>query len=537
MIRSSSYFRTVMGGPRVFDFSAYRNRMACVSSTGRAVSYGELDELAGRICALMEPHALVFCLCSNTVGTVAGYVAFLRNNDAALMLEAGMGEESYLSLFRTYRPRYVWAPENCRLVGAVAVADAGPVASAVAVADASIVADGAAAENASGPRKLLALEGYVLWDTGCFGTGSSETGCSRTGRLVTGTSDTGCSYTQVAEELALMLTTSGSTGSPKVVRLSKKNLLSNALAIISYLHITDKERPVLGLPMNYAFGLSIVNSHLMCGATLLLTEHSFVEREFLEFAVRNGFTSYSGVPFAFEIIKKLEIWKRPMPSLRTLTMAGGMPDKDLVRFFDDALRPLGKRLYVMYGQAEATARISYLEPELIPAKPGSIGKAIPGGELSLEDEDGELITSPFVIGELVYRGDNVCLGYAERAEDLMRGDDNKGVIHTGDMGYRDDEGFYYISGRKARFVKLFGVRLSLDHIETLLLPMLGECACVGDDSRITVYTTCRATDGSDVIELLSRRTKVPRKAFSLIFVDRIPRAKNGKVLYANLINR
>jgi len=468
----------------MFDFSLYSNGMACESSTGRQVSYAELDELAGSICALLEPQRLVFCLCSNTVGSIAGYVAFLRNHDAALLLEAGMGVESYQSLFRTYGPRYVWAPANCRLMEV----------------------------HTGSLKRLLELEDYVLWDTGNSGAA-------------------------VADNLALMLTTSGSTGSPKVVRLSKKNLLSNARSIISYLHITAKERPVLGVPMNYAFGLSIVNSHLLSGATLLLTEYSFIEREFVDFAVSNGFTSYSGVPFAFETIRKLSIWTRPMPSLRTLTMAGGMPSNEIVRFFDDTLRPLGKKLYVMYGQAEATARISYLEPDMIPAKLGSIGKAIPGGELWLEDDEGEVVTSPFVIGELVYRGDNVCLGYAERAEDLMRGDDNGGVLHTGDLGYRDADGFYFITGRKGRFVKLFGVRIGLDHIEALLQPLVGDCACVGDDSHISVYATGSEVDGDQVIEMLSRRTRVPRKAFFIIFVDRIPRAKSGKVLYANLINR
>lgn len=459
--------------------SNFKDNLACISSSGRQVTYRELRRLTRGVCAWMKPHGLVFCLCSNTLGAIVGYVACLRNSNAVLLLDAGMSRESFDDLVRVYLPEYIWAPESSSLM--------------------------------AGGHKLLDAEGYALFRTGY--------------------------HTPVADDLAVLLATSGSTGSPKVVRLSKKNLLSNARSIISYLHITDKERPVLGLPINYAFGLSIVNSHLLSGATLLLTERSFIEREFVDFAVGNGFTSYSGVPFAFETIRKLAIWKRPMPSLCTLTMAGGMPSSDLVRFFDDTLRPLGKKLYVMYGQAEATARISYLEPEMIPAKIGSIGKAIPGGELWLEDEDGEVIKSPFVIGELVYRGDNVCLGYAEKAEDLMRGDDNGGVLHTGDLGYRDADGFYFISGRKARFVKLYGLRIGLDHIEALLQPLVGDCACVGDDSHISVYTTDRGVDGNEVIEMLSRRTKVPRKSFSIIFVDRIPRAKSGKVLYANLVNR
>jgi len=462
----------------MFEFERYKDNIACISSDGRQVTYGQINDLATRICNFLEPHMLVFILCSNTIGSISGYVAFLRSDDASLLLDAGMSRESFDDLIRVYRPGYIWAPAGSPLV--------------------------------SGADQLFESEGYALFRTG--------------------------DDTPAAENLAVMLTTSGSTGSPKVVRLSKKNLLSNARSIISYLHITDNERPVLGLPMNYAFGLSVVNSHLLSGATLLLTDHSFIEREFVDFAVSNGFTSYSGVPFAFETIRKLSTWMQNMPSLRTLTMAGGMPSRELVQYFDDALRSNGKKLYVMYGQAEATARIAYLEPEQIQTKAGSIGKAIPGGELWLEGEDGEEITSPMVIGELVYRGDNVCLGYAEKAEDLMRGDDNGGVIHTGDIGYRDIDGYYYITGRKGRFVKLFGVRLSLDHIESILLPVLTDCACVGDDRHITVFTTDRGAHANDVIDRLSMRTKVPRKAFSVCIIDRIPRSKYGKVLYSNLIN-
>jgi len=468
----------------MFDLKSYNDNLACISSNGRQLTYGELEELARHVCSQMEAHRLVFCLCSNTIGSIVGYVAFLKNNDATLLLENGMNREAFEELLSVYRPSYIWAPINSRLVFY--------------------------------GEKLLEVEGYALLKTG--------------------------NETPVANDLAVMLATSGSTGSPKVVRLTKNNLRCNAESIIGFLHITSKERPILGLPMNYAFGLSVINSHLMKGATLLLTEKSFVEREFVEFAIDNGFTSYSGVPFAYKTIMKLSLWRQQMPSLRTLTMAGGMPDWEVVHFFDNTLRPLGKKLYVMYGQAEATARIAYLEPEFISKKPGSIGKCISGGEIWLEGEDGEVINSPFVKGELVYRGKNVSLGYADSAEDLTRGDDNGGVIHTGDIGYMDADGYYFITGRKGRFVKLFGIRMSLDHIETLLQPLLTDCACVGDDEHITVYTTDKSEKWNDekwneVIDKISMRTKIPRKSFSVYQIDKMPRAKSGKVQYANLINQ
>lgn len=461
----------------IFDFGPFADRTACIHSSGRSITYGELDGLAGRIGNHADPHRLVFSLCGNSVGAIAGYVAFLRNGDATLLLDARMTQKSFDSIAEVYRPRYVWAPANCRLV--------------------------------SGADRIFEAESYVLWDT-------RENG------------------TAVADDLALLLATSGSTGSPKLVRLSKENLRANAAAIIEYLHLTDRERPVLGLPMNYAFGLSIINSHLLTGATLLLTEDAFVQREFWDFAKRNGFTSYSGVPYAFETIRKLGIWKQEMPTLRTLTQAGGALNREHVLFFDETFRPRGVKFYVMYGQSEATARIAYLDPEYIPTKAGSIGEAIPGGRLSLMDENGKPITASNTVGELVYEGPNVCLGYAERAEDLAKGDENRGVIHTGDMAYRDAEGFYFITGRKSRFIKLFGIRICLDHAELMLQPFLTDCACTGDDSHLTVFTTDAGVDEEAVIDLLSSRTMIPRKAFRVWHVDEIPRLESGKVQYGKL---
>lgn len=460
----------------MFDFRRYSDRVACISSEGRQATYRELDDIAARIGGSMEPHRLVFSLCSNTIGSIAGYAAALRNGDAVLLLDAKMSRESFADLAGAYRPAYLWAP--------------------------------AASPLAAGARRVLEAEGYALFET----------------------SDA----TPVDANLSVLLATSGSTGSPKLVRLSQDNLRSNALAIIRYLHITSDERPILGLPMHYAYGLSVVNSHLMAGATLLLTDASFVEPRFYRFACDNGFTSFSGVPYTYETISKLQLWRQPMPSLRTLTQAGGKLDTELVRFFGEKCRAAGKQFYVMYGQAEATARIAYLEPGALGAKAGSIGKAIPGGRLSVVDDQGAPVAEASVVGELVYEGPNVSLGYASCREDLLRGDDNRGLVHTGDMAYFDRDGYYYIAGRKGRFVKLFGLRISLDHIESLLRPYLSECACCGGRTAVVVYTTDACFDAGKIIDFLASRTQIIRSAFSVRRVGSIPRNAAGKVLYKEL---
>ena len=461
----------------MFALNEFKDGIACITPKGEQLTYGELQALSDRIQSKIKPHQLVFCMCGNTIGSLAGYVTFVNNNNAVLMLDAHIEQAAYDNLFSTYKPRYVWAPDDF------------------------IPQEGANIIYAEKDYCLLEFEG---------------------------------NETPVNDELSVLLTTSGSTGSPKLVRLSKKNLESNARSIIEYLHITQDERPVTSLPMYYSFGLSIINSHLLAGATLLLTSASYVEREFWQFANENEFTSFSGVPYTFEIMKKLKLWKQPMPTLRTLTQAGGKLSNEMLQFFMEKYEPQGVRFYLMYGQTEATARMSYLEPEYGLSKLGSIGKGIPGGIFSLADDDGRVIETANEIGELVYEGTNVSLGYAECVADLMKGDDNHGILHTGDLAYRDEEGFYFIAGRKKRFLKLFGNRISLDYVETLLKEKLTECVCVGDDSKLIIYTTDKGFDENEIIDFIVGRTKIVRTVFTVRHIDEIPRSESGKIQYKEL---
>lgn len=461
----------------MFLLSDFKDNVACITPTGEHLTYGELLALSERIRIKIESHQLVFCMCGNTIGSLAGYVAFVNNQNATLMLDAHIERSAFDTLFTTYQPRFVWSPNGF------------------------IPTDKA--------NCVYTDKGYSLWKL----------------------ED---NKTPVNKELSVLLTTSGSTGSPKLVRLSKKNLESNAQSIIEYLHITSDERPVTGLPMYYSFGLSIINSHLLAGSTLLLTQASYVEREFWQFANKYCFTSFSGVPYTFEIMKKLKLWKEPMPTLRILTQAGGKLSNDLLQFFMEKYESQGVKFYLMYGQTEATARMSYLAPEFGMIKLGSIGKGIPGGTFSLVDDEGRVIENANEVGELVYEGANVSLGYAECAADLMRGDENHGVLHTGDLAYCDEDGFYFIVGRKKRFLKLFGNRISLDYVETLLKEKLKECVSVGDDSKLLIYTTDKDYDENEIIDFIVGRTKIVRTIFSVRHIEEIPRSESGKILYKEL---
>jgi long-chain acyl-CoA synthetase len=339
-------------------------------------------------------------------------------------------------------------------------------------------------------------------------------------------------------DLALLLLTSGSTGSPKAVRLSYRNLQSNAESIAEYLEITENDRAVTMLPLYYTYGLSVIHSHVQKGACLLVTERSILEQRFWEFLKRAGATSLAGVPYTYELFYRFHLENIRIPSLRTITQAGGHLSKELQQYMAEWTRNRGIRFYVMYGQTEATARMAYLPWEKCLEKPGSIGKAIPGGKLELADEAGGTVTGAGQEGELVYRGPNVSMGYAENREDLQLGDCRHQILHTGDLARRDAEGYFYITGRLARFVKLFGKRVSLDRVEQMIAEHWSgvSCACTGNDRGILLCmeqdVRCPAPEA--VRNYLEDEAGIPGKAVRILPVCRIPRKENGKPDYTRL---
>ena len=336
-------------------------------------------------------------------------------------------------------------------------------------------------------------------------------------------------------DLALLLTTSGSTGSPKLVRQSYTNIKANTASIVEYLKLDATERPITTLPMNYTYGLSIINSHLSAGATILLTDKSIMQREFWDFFAAQGATSFGGVPYTYEMLDKLMFFRRKLPSLRTMTQAGGKILPALHRKFAEYAHREGKNFVVMYGQCEATARMSYLPPERALDKVGSMGVAIPGGKFSLIDVDGREIGEPEVTGELVYEGANVTLGYAECADDLSKGDERQGRLVTGDMAKRDAEGFYYVVGRKKRFLKIFGNRVNLDETERLIkdrFPNM-DCACGGVDDKMKIFVTEGGRE-KEIQDFVAEKTHLNFTAFDVVPINSIPKNASGKTLYSEL---
>jgi acyl-CoA synthetase (AMP-forming)/AMP-acid ligase II len=333
-------------------------------------------------------------------------------------------------------------------------------------------------------------------------------------------------------DLALLLSTSGSTGSPKLVRLSRRNVMSNARAIAEYLGIRDTDVAATTLPVHYCYGLSVVHSHLVAGASILLTDRSVTDPEFWTEARVHGVTTFPGVPHTFDLLERSGFTGAELPTLRYLTQAGGRLAPDDVRRHALRGREQGWDFVVMYGATEATARMAFLPPVLAAEAPGTIGIPIPGGSLTVDPIAG--LQDPDV-GELVYRGDNVMLGYAESPADLALGR-TVHELRTGDLGRQRDDGLFEIVGRRSRIAKVFGLRVDLDRVERALAArgVIAAAADGGDALVLAVATGAAPVDAASVLAVVREEFGLTPSGVRLLTLADLPRLANGKVDYRGI---
>lgn len=460
------------------DLEKYSRNIAIITEESKQISYKDLLDAADNIGKQIKKRSLVFAVCKNCFESVAGYIGFMRARAVLVLFHDTIDNILFANIVEAYTPEYIYLPAE--------------------------------------------ISGLNLNCTTVYSYGSYT--LLKTDKTI--------DYT-LHDDLALLLSTSGSTGSPKLVRQSYKNINSNAKAIAQYLEITSADRPITTMPMSYTYALSIINSHLLKGASIILTEATLMEGRFWEIIKDNNATTFGGVPYIYEILKKLRFGKMNLPNLKYITQAGGKLSLELWLEFADICAQKCIKFYVMYGQTEATARMSYLPWEYAGTKAGSMGIAIPGGRFWLEDENGNVIEESDTPGELVYQGDNVTLGYAESCLDLCKGDENRGILHTGDVAKRDADGFYYIVGRKKRFLKMFGNRVNLNEVEQLIRAEGYDCVCAGTDDNLKMYVT-KLDDKDRIRSYIAQRTGINQAGFTVVYVEEIPRNESGKVLYSAL---
>jgi acyl-CoA synthetase (AMP-forming)/AMP-acid ligase II len=460
------------------DIEVFGDSTAIITDSLEQVSYSQLIQQTDKFKKYFDDKCIVFNLSSNCLESVVGYIGFLRAKVVPLLISNNIHSDLFDNLIKSYQPAFVWLPTSKIF-------------------------------NLSDYHEVYSYRNYALYKSNS------------------------APIQKINTDLALLLSTSGSTGSPKLVRQSYKNINSNAASIAQYLNISSNDRPITTLPMSYTFGLSIINSHFLCGSTIILTDKTLVDKAFWTNLKVNKASTFSGVPFTFGILKKLRFNRMNLSSIKYLTQAGGKLNENLVKEFGIECEKKGIEFIVMYGQCEATARMSYLPSKYTISKPGSIGFAIPGGTFLIESEFGEEVLEEETVGELVYKGDNVTMGYANSYNDLSKADENQGILKTGDMAKRDCDGFYYIVGRKKRFLKIFGNRINLDEVEQLLADKGLNAVCAGTDESLKIFIT----DKEKVMEaqvIVSNYTALHISGFEVKFIDAIPRNEYGRVTYSLL---
>lgn len=446
-----------------------RTRIAAVDDSGQSVTYGDLCDFSQEFAKQLPSRSLIFILSENRIGSLLGYVATLSNRMVPLILSAATEESLYNNLYDKYQPEYLWMP--------------------IAKAD--------------GKEKIFEAWDYCLVKT--------ENNAA-----------------PLFEDLSLLLPTSGSTGSPKLVRHSYRNIEANADNVRRLFKLDGTEKAMAILPMHYTMGLSVIASHLLAGATLLLSGRSLLDKGF--WAMLKEATSFTGVPYSYDIMTKMRFTRMDLPNLKVITQGGGKLTETMWNILAQYAAEKGKQFIATYGQSECTARMAYLPAELALTKVCSIGIAEPGGQLSIIDSEGNETFEGEATGEMVYRGENVTLGYATCREDLLKGDENHGVMHTGDLARRDADGCYYIVGRLKRFLKIFGLRIGLDEVENLIkTEFKADCYCKGNDEKLIVLVT-----DSSLVETLplfiEEKTHLYHNNIEVQLVDAILRNEAGKVI-------
>lgn len=465
----------------VWNLADHAENIAVIDEQGEKYTYAQLSSISGEIANHVQGgRCLVFCMCRNEIGSLAGYLGFVNHRMVPVMVDAHLDRELLLGLLDSYKPDYLWVPSEM-------------------------------SEEFSD-----CTQAYQKWNYTLLKTQNEH-------------------VYPLHNNLALLLTTSGSTGSPKLVRQTYANIIANTKSIVEYLQLDETERPITTLQMSYTYGLSIINTHMWVGASIIMTQKTLMQKEFWQQFKSYEATSFGGVPYTYEMLERLRFFKMDLPSLRTMTQAGGKLTPEAHHRFAEFALNTGRHFVVMYGQTEATARMGYLPWEKALDKFGSMGIAIPGGKFTVIDVNGEEITEPETTGELVYEGPNVTMGYAMCGEDLSKDDEWKGKLFTGDMAKFDKDGFYYITGRKKRFLKIFGSRVNLDEVERLVKSAYPDfdCACGGMDDKLYVFITEKESL-DEVRHYLVEKTHFHSSAFAVRYIDSVPRNEAGKIQYSKL---
>ena len=464
---------------RILDsLKKYKKNIAIISQR-KKISFFELDNLSNNLAKNLENNNLMFLICENNIESILFYLSSIKKNCALVLLEKNITSFNLNSLISKYQPKFIFINKKN-------------------------------SHNLSKFSKKKIYKNYVLLEN------KKKT------------------QIKINKNLKVLISTSGTTGNPKYVKLTKQNIDTNSLSILKYLRINNKDTTITTLPMNYVYGLSIINTHILAGATIVLNNYSVFDNKFWSSLINNKITNINGVPYLYEILDKIKFLEKDLSSIKFFTQAGGKIEKKIQRKLIHFCLKNKKKIFFMYGAAEATARMSYLPWLSAEKKIGSIGKAIKGGKFWLEDKKGKKINRSNKIGELIYSGKNVSPGYANSYHDLAESNNCK-ILRTGDFAKRDEDGFYYLMGRSDRFIKIQGNRINLEDIEIYLSSFGIKSVCkLNKKNKIAIFIE-KNIDEMMLLKRIKDKISIHPSNFLIKKINKFPINKNFKISYNHKI--
>lgn len=461
-------------------FRIQKKKIALLSES-TSLTFEDLENEYTIIKKIIPRFSLVLMITGNSLGTIANYTSFIKNGCTIQLIDSKTDISELDRIIKLYGPDYISFSKNWN--------------------ESKII-------NNYNLKKIHTFHENVIFKTHY-------------------------KKKKIKKDLCILMPTSGSMGSQKYVKITKENIFHNTNSIISYLKLNKRDRSITSMPFCYSYMLSIINSHLEIGASIFVTQESIIQSKFWRQFSENKINNFNGVPYHYEILIKLGLKKKNFSNLKFFTQAGGKLDtlktKNILKFCIKEK----KQFYIMYGQTEASPRMSYFNLIDFQKKIGSIGKPIPGGNFYLIDQKGNKIKETNIIGELIYKGKNVSIGYAYNSNDLSKHDTNKKKLKTGDLAFFDKDKFYYLTGRKKRIIKLFGNRFNLDDIEEKFLRQKINIACINENENLILFIE-KNYHKKKLIKKIHEILPINNINMKIIKLRKIPRLNNGKINYKKL---
>jgi long-chain acyl-CoA synthetase len=459
-------------------FKDHKYKIALMDESGNQLTYSQILILLSKFKKKIKINTLILILAKNNISSLLFYVICILNKNKIILIDEKTDKKNVNEILNLYKPKYIVC--NSKFAN----------------------------------KKNFNKSKFQYFESSIF--------------------ESTFKNTRINPNLQLLIPTSGSSGSSKMVQLSKKNILSNTKSILKYLKITTKDRAVTNMPFNYSYMLSIINTHLEKGASIYVSQKTILEKDFWnEFQIKK-ITSFNGVPYIWQMLKRIGLKKIFTNNLKYITQAGGNLDKYLTKDIYKICKLKKKDMYIMYGQTEASPRLSYIKNEDIIKNLGSIGKPIDGVKMWIENNNSEKILKPNQLGNIHASGKNIMIGYSNSLKDLKSKKKSIKKINTGDIGYFDKKGFFYITGRSSRIAKIYGNRIDLEDLEIKLKKQKINIICSSNNNRLFVFYL-KNLNKKNLENKIYNILKLNTVSIEMIKIKKIPLTMNKKINYKKLM--